>query len=65
MKSSLAGLHEVLLNAALRAERINADRAADQRAKELAKRNDQYAVLNRVPAASQNATNGRASSTSA
>lgn len=53
MKSSLAGLHEVLLNAALRAERIKADRIADQRARELAQHNDRYAELNRVPAASQ------------
>jgi hypothetical protein len=53
MKSSLAGLHEVLLNAALRGERMKADREADQRARELAQRNDKYAELNRVPEASQ------------
>lgn len=44
MKSPTACLNEVLLAAALRAERINAERLADQTARDLAKRNDQYST---------------------
>lgn len=42
-KSPTAALNEVLLRAALRAERINQDRALDAEANALAKRNDNYA----------------------
>lgn len=38
-----AGLNEVLLQAALRAERARADRQADERARALAKRMDERA----------------------
>lgn len=47
-KSPTVRLNEVLLNAAIRAERINADRSADQRARVLAQRNDDF-VPHRVP----------------
>lgn len=47
-KSPTVRLNEVLLNAAIRAERINADRLTDQRAQELARRNDDC-VPHRVP----------------
>jgi hypothetical protein len=40
---ALAGLHEVLLQAALRAERGRIDATADARAVEIAKRCDQRA----------------------
>lgn len=43
MKSPTACLNEVLLSAALRFERVNADRIADREAKELARRNDKFA----------------------
>lgn len=46
-KSATAALNEVLLAAALRAERLNASRDADERARELARRNDQ--LVHRVP----------------
>lgn len=50
MKSPTACLNEVLLSAALRLERVNADREADRLARDLAKRNDQFAVeFHRVP----------------
>ncbi|MGY4614792.1 ribonuclease HI [Bradyrhizobium sp. USDA 4472] len=38
-----AGLHEVLLQAALRAERLKANQRADELASELARRQDQHA----------------------
>lgn len=37
---AIAALNEILLQAALRAERVNAARDADERARELAKRMD-------------------------
>lgn len=40
-----AGLNEVLLQAALRAERINANKAADERARDLAERMDERAGM--------------------
>lgn len=55
-KSPTAALNEVLLRAALRAERINQARALDADAKALAIRNDNYAKEyrhHRVPSASQ------------
>lgn len=42
-KSPVAALNEVLLRAALRAERANQARALDADAQALAKRNDNYA----------------------
>ena len=42
-KSPTACLNEVLLKAALRAERANQDRLLDGEAHQLAKRNDNYA----------------------
>lgn len=39
-----AGLHEVLLQAALRAERRKAAKAADERAREIARRMDKRAA---------------------
>lgn len=57
MKSPTAALNEVLLRAALRAERANHERALDAENSALAKRNDIYAKeyrhIHRVPAASQ------------
>lgn len=38
-----AALHEVLLQAAIRAERVNAERSSDQRARDLARRMDEKA----------------------
>jgi len=38
--TATAALHEVLLQAALRAERAIADRSADERAREMARRMD-------------------------
>lgn len=54
-KSPTACLNEVLLRAALRAERINHDRLADGDASQLARRNDNLAIeyRNRVPASQQ------------
>ena len=49
-KSPTAALNEVLLSAALRAERANAERMLDSEARHLARRNDYYArEFNRVP----------------
>lgn len=42
--AAVAALNEVLLQAALRAERANANRIADQRARELSRRQDQLAA---------------------
>jgi len=44
---ALAAFHEVLLQAALRAERSQAARQADLRAKEIARRGDQRALAAR------------------
>lgn len=44
-----AALNEVLLQAAIRAERINAARTSEQRASDLAKRMDTQSVTHRVP----------------
>lgn len=55
-KTPTAALNEVLLRAALRAERANQDRALDAESHALAKRNDNYAREyrhHRVPEASQ------------
>ena len=55
-KSPTAGLNEILLRAALRAERANQDRLLDGEAQQLAKRNDNYAREyrhHRVPEASE------------
>lgn len=41
--AALTGLQEVLVQAVIRAERIKADRAADERARELARRMDERA----------------------
>ena len=43
-KPPTACLNEVLLRAAIRAERVNQDRLLDGDAAQLAKRNDQYAI---------------------
>jgi hypothetical protein len=63
-KAPTACLNEVLLRAALRAERANEARLLDGDAVQLAKRNDNYASQypHRVPVAStnENATNDRA-----
>lgn len=49
-KSPTAALNEVLLSAALRAERANTERMLDSEARHLARRNDYYArEFNRVP----------------
>lgn len=39
--TAVNSLHEVLLQAALRAERANTDKAADERAREIARRLDE------------------------
>jgi hypothetical protein len=60
-KSPTACLNEVLLRAALRAERANAERLLDGDAQQLAKRNDNYAREyrhHRVHEASQDAQAG-------
>lgn len=44
-----AALHEVLLQAAIRAERVNAAKTSEQRASDLAKRMDTQSVTHRVP----------------
>lgn len=49
MKSSTAALNEVLLQAAIRAERINAEPMYEKHARELARRNDRLTSSNRVP----------------
>lgn len=58
-----AALHEVLLRAALRAERINHDRLLDGDNVQRARQCDNSAVLyrHRVPAAAQEAAHGNAS----
>lgn len=38
-----SALHEVLLQAAIRAERVNAERSSEQRARDLAQRMDEKA----------------------
>lgn len=48
-KSSTAALNEVLLQAAIRAERINAEPMYEKHARELARRNDRLTSSNRVP----------------
>lgn len=49
-KTPTAALNEVLLSAALRAERANTERMLDSEARHLARRNDHYArEFNRVP----------------
>ena len=54
-KPPTAGLNEILLCAALRAERINTARLLDGEASQLAKRNDYFAKeFHRVPVASPN-----------
>ena len=54
-KTPAACLNEVLLRAALRAERANRDRALDLEAQAHARRNDNYAreYKHRVPEASE------------
>src|SRR4051812_16873155 len=60
-KPPTAALNEVLLRAALRAERINHDRLLDGDASQQARRNDNSAILyrHRVPAASPENAHGR------
>lgn len=53
MSKSVAALNEVLLNAALRAERNNAARFADERASEFARRKDNESVSGRTVRARQ------------
>ena len=43
-KAAISALNEVLLQAALRAERANANRAAEERARELARRQERIAA---------------------
>lgn len=61
-KTPIAALNEVLLSAALRAERANTERMLDSEARHLARRNDHYArEFNRVPETpSQERTHERA-----
>lgn len=58
MKSPTAALNEVLLQAAIRAERINSDRCSDKHAHDLAKRNDRLASIHRVPEIQTENANG-------
>ena len=62
MKSPTAALNEVLLAAAIRAERANEERLREGERHQLAKRNDNSASEyrhHRVPSASQDAQAGK------
>jgi hypothetical protein len=56
-KSPTAALNEVLLAAAIRAERINTERLSEERSRYLARRNDILTVTHRVPVSSQTERN--------
>ena len=63
-KSPTAALNEVLLQAALRAERLNTEPVLEECARDLARRNDKLSVASRVPA-SQTETSANERSTTA